>query len=240
MIGFNKPYISGKEFEYIQEAIKIEKLSGNGIFTSKCHEFFEGRYGFKKTLLTHSCTAALEMAALLLDIKAGDEVVMPSYTFVSTANAFLLRGARIIFADSNEKNPNVDPAHVRSLITKKTKAIVVVHYGGVACDMDALMQIAEEHNIYVVEDCCGATSPAAQEAALSRMVQAGAVRVTTIAALLEWQRDWKNKEHYNALMGILKGQAGAYGVGVEYAYTMVHHAPQSAQNPQVVPKSGAH
>jgi nicotinamidase-related amidase len=98
----------------------------------------------------------------------------------------------------------------------------------------------EGYNIYVVEDCCGATSPAAQEAALSRMVQAGAVRLTTIAALLEWQRDWKNREHYNNLMGILKGQAGAYGVGVEYAYTMVHHAPQSAQKPQVVPKAAAH
>ena len=96
------------------------------------------------------------------------------------------------------------------------------------------------YNIYVVEDCCGATSPAAQEAALSRMVQAGAVRLTTIGALLEWQRDWKNREHYNALMGILKGQAGAYGVGVEYAYTMVHHAAQSAQKPQVVPKKAVH
>jgi len=96
------------------------------------------------------------------------------------------------------------------------------------------------YNIYVVEDCCGATSQAAQEAALSRMVQAGAVRTTTIAALLEWQRDWKNREHYDNLMGILKGHAGAYGVGVEYAYTMVHHAPQSAQKPQIVPKTAAH
>ena len=95
------------------------------------------------------------------------------------------------------------------------------------------------YNIYVVEDCCGATSPAAQEAALSRMVQAGAVRLTTIGALLEWQRDWKNKEHYNALMGLLKQQAGAYGIGVEYAYTMVHHAPQSAQKPQIVPKKAS-
>jgi nicotinamidase-related amidase len=96
------------------------------------------------------------------------------------------------------------------------------------------------YNIYVVDDCCGATSPEAHEAALSRMVQAGAVRLTTIAALLEWQRDWKNKEHYSALMGILKQQAGAYGIGVEYAYTMVHHAPQSAHKPQVVPKKAAH
>lgn len=103
-----------------------------------------------------------------------------------------------------------------------------------------LEMLGAGYNIYVVEDCCGATSQAAHDAALSRMVQAGAVRTTTIAALLEWQRDWKNREHYNALMGILKGQAGAYGVGVEYAYTMVHHAPQSAQIPQVVPKKAAH
>src|SRR3990170_3258793 len=99
MIGFNKPYITGKEFEYIQEAIKLEKLSGNGYFTKRCHEFFERRYGFRKTLLTHSATAALEMAAILIDIRPGDEVIVPSYTFVSTANAFILRGARIVFAD---------------------------------------------------------------------------------------------------------------------------------------------
>src|SRR5689334_721589 len=101
MIGFNKPYISGKEFEYIEEAIKMEKLSGNGFFTKRCQKFFETRYGFKKTLLTHSCTASLEMAALLIDTKPGDEVIMPSYTFVSTANAFVLRGASIVFADCN-------------------------------------------------------------------------------------------------------------------------------------------
>src|SRR5687767_6010875 len=105
MIGFNKPFFTGKELEYITEAIKIEKLSGNGYFTKRCHEFFQKRYGFKKALLTHSCTAALEMAALLIDIKPGDEVIMPSYTFVSTANAFILRGATIVFADSNERNP---------------------------------------------------------------------------------------------------------------------------------------
>ncbi len=156
MIGFNKPYITGKEFEYIQEAIKIEKLSGNGYFTKRCHEFFEKRYGFKKCLLTHSATAALEMAALLIDIKAGDEVIIPSYTFVSTANAFLLRGAKIVFADSNERNPNIDVDHVRKLITKKTKAIVVVHYAGVACDMDPIMEMASAHNIFVIEDAAQA------------------------------------------------------------------------------------
>jgi dTDP-4-amino-4,6-dideoxygalactose transaminase len=156
MIGFNKPYITGKEFEYIQEAIKIEKLSGNGYFTKRCHEFFEKKYGFKKTLLTHSATAALEMAAILIETQPGDEIIMPSYTFVSTANAFILRGARIIFADSNEQNPNLDVEHVRSLVTPRTKAIVVVHYAGVACDMDPIMKMAEAGNFFVIEDAAQA------------------------------------------------------------------------------------
>jgi dTDP-4-amino-4,6-dideoxygalactose transaminase len=160
MVGFNKPYISGKEFEYIQEAIKIEKLSGNGTFTKKCHEFFQNRYGFKKTFLTHSCTAALEMAALLINIREGDEVIMPSYTFVSTANAFLLRGAKIVFADSNQKNPNIDANHIRTLITRETKAIVVVHYAGVACDMDEIMEIASANSIFVIEDAAHAIDSA--------------------------------------------------------------------------------
>lgn len=156
MIGFNKPYITGKEFEYIQEAIKIQKLSGNGFFTKRCHEFFEKRYGFKKCLLTHSATAALEMAAILINIRPGDEVIMPSFTFVSTANAFVLRGARIVFADSSARNPNIDVAHVRSLITEKTRAIVVVHYAGVACDMDPLIELAGSSGIYVIEDAAQA------------------------------------------------------------------------------------
>ncbi len=156
MIGFNKPYITGKEFDNIQAAIKFEKLSGNGHFTKLCHDFFENKYGFKKTLLTHSCTAALEMAAILIDINPGDEVIIPAYTFVSTANAFVLNGAKVVFADSNELNPNVSPSHISSLITKKTKAIVVVHYAGVACDMDAIMELANAHNLYVIEDAAQA------------------------------------------------------------------------------------
>lgn len=156
MIGFNKPYISGNEFLYIQEAIKQEKLSGNGYFTKKCHEFFEKRYGFKKVLLTHSCTAALEMAAILLNIKEGDEVIVPSYTFVSTANAFLLKGASIVFADSNWANPNVSVEHIQNLITSKTKVIVVVHYAGIACDMDPIMELARRHGLFVVEDAAQA------------------------------------------------------------------------------------
>lgn len=152
MIGFNKPYITGSEFGHIQEAIKIQKLSGNGYFTKRCHEFFEKRYGFKKVLLTHSCTAALEMAALLLNLEVGDEVILPSYTFVSTANPFLMRGATIVFADSSQSNPNLSVQHLRSLITKKTKAVVVVHYAGVACDMDPIMQLAGEHGFFIIED----------------------------------------------------------------------------------------
>jgi dTDP-4-amino-4,6-dideoxygalactose transaminase len=156
MIGFNKPHITGNEFQYIEEAISQEKLSGNGIFTRKCQDFFSRRYGFKKTLLTHSGTGALEMTALLIDIQPGDEVIMPSYTFVSTANAFLLYGANVIFADSSDKNPNMDVSSLRSLITARTKAIVVVHYAGVACDMDPILELAREKNLFVIEDAAQA------------------------------------------------------------------------------------
>ncbi len=156
MIGFNKPYITGKEFDYIQEAIKLEKLSGNGYFTKRCQEFFEKRYGFPKTLLTHSATAALEMAAILIDVEPGDEVIIPSYTFVSTANAFILRGAKIVFADSQELNPNISSDQLKFLITEKTKAIVIVHYAGCACDMDPIMELANNRNIFVIEDAAQA------------------------------------------------------------------------------------
>lgn len=156
-IPFNKPYFSGKEYTYIQEAISYGKISGDGLFTKKCHQFFCDRFHFNKVLLTTSCTAALEMSALLVSIKPGDEVIMPSYTFPSTANAFVLRGAKIIFADSETSNPNIDVSKVEALITKNTKAIVPVHYAGVACDMDPLMQIAKEHNLYIIEDAAQAT-----------------------------------------------------------------------------------
>ncbi len=151
-IPFNKPYIIGKELEYIEDAVKSGKLSGNGKYSKFCHEFFKKRYGFKECLLTNSCTDALEMAAILLNIENGDEVIMPSYTFVSTANAFELRGARIIFADSQPDNPNVDVQSIEALISPKTKAIVVVHYAGVACQMDEIMKLANDNGIFVVED----------------------------------------------------------------------------------------
>ncbi len=155
-IPFNKPYLTGKETEYIREAVASGKISGNGIFTKKCHDFFKKKYGFKKTLLTTSCTDALEMAAILLDIKSGDEVIMPSYTFVSTANAFVLRGANIVFADSRSNHPNIDESQIENLITEKTKAIVVVHYAGHACEMDTIIAIAKKYNLFVVEDAAQA------------------------------------------------------------------------------------
>jgi len=155
-IPFNKPYLTGLETKYIEQAVASGKISGNGLFTQKCQQFFEERYGIKKTLLTTSCTDALEMCAILLNIKEGDEVIMPSYTFVSTANAFVLRGAKIVFADSRADQPNIDENSLEGLITPKTKAIVVVHYAGVACEMDTIMTLAKKYNIYVVEDAAQA------------------------------------------------------------------------------------
>lgn len=152
MIPYNKPYLSGKETQYIEEAVLSGKISGNGFFTQKCHEFFEKKFGFQKVLLTTSCTHALEMAAILLNIQPEDEVIIPSYTFVSTANAFILRGAKIVFADSSSDNPNIDIEKLESLITPKTKAIVPVHYAGIACKMDAIMNIANKYGLFVVED----------------------------------------------------------------------------------------
>lgn len=155
-IPFNKPFLTGKETEYIEEAVMFGKLSGNGDFTKKCHSYFQERYGFKKCLLTTSCTDALEMSAILIDIQPGDEVIMPSYTFVSTANAFILRGANIRFADSRNDHPGIDEEKIEELVTSKTKAIVVVHYAGVACDMQKIMKIAEMHQLYVIEDAAQA------------------------------------------------------------------------------------
>ncbi|WP_338815308.1 dTDP-4-amino-4,6-dideoxygalactose transaminase [Bernardetia sp. Wsw4-3y2] len=155
-ITFNKPYMTGKETEYIRQSVESKKISGDGMFTKKSHQFFEEKYGFKKCLLTTSCTDALEMAALLIDLKEGDEVIMPSYTFVSTSNAFVLRGAKIVFADSEKDTPNIDADKIEELITEKTKAIVVVHYAGMACDMDKIMSIANKHNLFVIEDAAQA------------------------------------------------------------------------------------
>lgn len=149
---FNKPFLTGKEKDYILQAVETGKISGDGKFTKLCHEFFEKRYGFKKAMLTTSCTDALEMSAILLDFKPGEEVIIPSFTFVSTANAFALRGIKIVFADSTPENPNIDISKIEELINPRTKAIAIVHYAGIACDMDPLMKLAQKHGIHLIED----------------------------------------------------------------------------------------
>ena len=156
MIPFNKPFLTGKETHYIYDAVQSGKLSGNGKYTQMCQAFFEEQYGFKKALLTTSCTDALEMCAMLANIKEGDEVIVPSFTFVSTAIAFVRQGAKIVFADSYEDNPNIDADKIEALITDKTVAIVPVHYAGVACDMDKIMELAAKYNLLVIEDAAQA------------------------------------------------------------------------------------
>jgi dTDP-4-amino-4,6-dideoxygalactose transaminase len=155
-IPFNKPFLTGNEMQYMEAAVVSGKISGDGMYTKKCSEWLEARYGFKKVLLTTSCTDALELAALLIDIQPGDEVIAPSYTFVSTVNAFVLRGAKIIFIDSVEGHPNMDVTAIEKLITKKTKAIIPVHYGGVACPMDEIMELANRYQLVVIEDAAQA------------------------------------------------------------------------------------
>ncbi len=155
-IPFNQPPIVGTELAYIQQAMAGGKLSGDGAFSHLCEQWLEKQTGCPKVLLTPSCTAALEMAAILLDIQAGDEVIMPSYTFVSTANAFVLRGARVVFVDIRSDTMNIDETKIEAAITSKTKAIVVVHYAGVACEMDSIMALADSHRLWVVEDAAQA------------------------------------------------------------------------------------
>ena len=151
-IDFNRPFATGKEFKYIRSAITTAHLSGNGQFTKKCQVWLEQQMRSRKALLTHSCTAALEMAAILADIRPGDEVIMPSFTFVSTANAFVLRGGVPVFVDICPDTLNLDETKIEAAITPKTRAIVPVHYAGVGCDMDAIMDIARQHDLMVIED----------------------------------------------------------------------------------------
>ena len=155
-IPFNKPFLTGAETKYIYQAVESGKISGDGIFTRKCHDFFEKVYRFKKALLTTSCTDALEMAAILCDINPGDEIIAPSYTFVSTVNAFILRGAKIVFVDSEQQTPNIDVSQIEALITPRTKAIIPVHYAGVACDIGSILSIAKKYNLFVIEDAAQA------------------------------------------------------------------------------------
>jgi len=152
MIPFNRPPYTGNEEKYVLESMRSSKISGDGDFTKKCHKWFEEKLQCKKALLTTSCTHALEMAAILIDIQKGDEVIMPSYTFVSTANAFVLRGAKIVFVDIRADTMNMDETKIEAAITDKTKAIVPVHYAGVSCEMDTIMALANKYNLFVVED----------------------------------------------------------------------------------------
>ena len=155
-IPFNKPHLTGKEAHYMYKAVFNGKLSGNGEYTKRCQQFFEEHYGFRKCLLTTSGTDALEMCAMLCNLQPGDEVIIPSYTFVSTALAFLREGAKVVFADSMQRNPNLDAEALESLITPRTRVIVPVHYAGVACDMDTIMSVAKKYNLLVVEDAAQA------------------------------------------------------------------------------------
>lgn len=155
-IPFNRPYFTGNEIDTMIRAAMAGQISGNGVYTRKCHRLMEKMYGFRKVLLTTSCTDALEMAALLSEVGPGDEVIVPSYTFVSTANAFVLRGARVVFADSNPLNPNIDAEKIEGLISEKTRAIALVHYAGIACDMDRIMALARKHDLLVIEDAAHA------------------------------------------------------------------------------------
>ncbi len=156
-IYFNKPFVTGKEFEYMKDIINTQgKLCGDGVYTQKCHTFLEKKLNCKKALLTHSCTAALEMAAILIDIQPGDEIIMPSFTFVSTANAFVLRGGTPVFVDIRPDTKNINEDLIEAAITERTKAIVPVHYAGVSCNMDKIMEIARRYNLLVVEDAAQA------------------------------------------------------------------------------------
>ncbi len=166
MIPFNKPYLTGKEMHYMYQAVYSGKISGNGIYTVKCQRFFEEKYGFKKALLTTSCTDALEMCAMLANIGPGDEVIIPSYTFVSTALAFVRQGAKIVFVDSRSDHPGIDEDKIEELITERTKAIVPVHYAGIACDMDKIMAIASKYKLLVIEDAAQAIDSWYKETAL--------------------------------------------------------------------------
>jgi dTDP-4-amino-4,6-dideoxygalactose transaminase len=164
IIPFNRPHITGREVHCIYDAVASGHLSGNGKYTKRCQAFFEQRYGCPKALLTTSCTDALEMCALLLDIQPGDEIIVPSYTFVSSALAFVRQGAKIIFADSRSDHPGIDEEALEELITPRTKAVVVVHYAGVACDMDMIMKVANKFGVFVVEDAAQAIESYYQQA----------------------------------------------------------------------------
>lgn len=173
IIPFNTPYMTGRELEYIAQAHRNRHLAGDGEFTKKCHAWLQERTGSTKALLTHSCTAALEMAAILANVGPGDEIIMPSYTFVSTANAFVLRGAVPVFVDIRPDTLNIDEAKIESAITERTRAIAVVHYAGVACEMDAISSIARRHNLLLIEDAAQALASTYKDRPVGSLGQLG-------------------------------------------------------------------
>ena len=174
IIPFNKPPLTGNEEKYILQSLNSPKISGDGLFTQKCHQWFEENLPCRKALLTPSCTHALEMAAILIDIQPDDEVIMPSYTFVSTANAFVLRGAKIVFVDIRPDTLNIDETKIEAAITEKTKAIVPVHYAGVGCEMDVIMDLAEKYGLFVVEDAAQGMMSSYKSRALGTIGHLGA------------------------------------------------------------------
>jgi dTDP-4-amino-4,6-dideoxygalactose transaminase len=175
MVPFNRPHLTGREFDYIRQAVAAGQLAGNGQFTRQCQAFLEARLGAPRVLLTHSCTAALEMAALLLDIRPGDEVIMPSFTFVSTANAFVLRGAVPVFVDIRADTQNIDERLIEQAITSRTRAIVAVHYAGVGCEMDAIREIARSRGLMVIEDAAQALGSTYKNRPLGSLGNLGAI-----------------------------------------------------------------
>jgi len=175
MVPFNRPHLTGREFDYIRQAVDAGQLAGNGQFTRQCQAFLEARLGAPRVLLTHSCTAALEMAALLLDIRPGDEVIMPSFTFVSTANAFVLRGAVPVFVDIRPDTQNIDERLIEQAITSRTRAIVGVHYAGVGCEMDAIREIARSRSLMVIEDAAQALGSTYKNRPLGSLGNLGAI-----------------------------------------------------------------
>lgn len=183
-IYFNRPHLTGRELVYMKRAVKNGKISGDGIYTRDCQAYLEKTYSFGKVLLTNSCTDALEMAAMLCNIKEEDEVIAPSFTFVSSVNPFVVRGAKISFADSCADNPNMDVTQIEGLITDKTKAIVVVHYAGIACDMDKIMDIAKRHNLYVIEDAAQCIDSFYKKKALGSIGHLGHFHFTNRKTLL--------------------------------------------------------
>ncbi len=204
-IPFNKPYMTGKELEYISQAHAYGHLSGNGPFTKKCHLWLEERIGCKKALLTHSCTAALEMAAILADIQPGDEVIMPSYTFVSTANAFVLRGGVPVFIDIRIDTLNIDETKIEEAITSKTKAIVPVHYAGVACEMDTIGAIAARHGLLVIEDAAQGMMSAYKDRPLGSIGHLGAYSFHETKGIISGEGGALliNDSHFNELAEVI-------------------------------------